>query len=78
MTTLLSEVFAETEVIFVDEADPRNFQVTGDSFLQMRSLCFGCVFCVYGVYTCVFIKEGVVVVVDSGIILRWREKYVSF
>lgn len=55
MTTLLSEVFEETEVIFVDEADPRNFQVTGDSFLQIRSPCFGCVFlCVWGLYMCVY------------------------
>ena len=54
MTTLLSETFAGMEVIFVDEANPRNLQMSGDSFLQMRSVSvlvvsfFVCMWCIRG------------------------------
>ena len=44
MTTLMSEIFAGTEVIFVNDANPRNFQMTGDSFSQMKLMGFGCFF----------------------------------
>ena len=60
MTTLLSEIFAEMEVIFVDEANPRNFQMSGDSFLQMRPVSVLVVSFLYvcGVYVGVRFVEG--------------------
>ena len=56
MTTLLSEIFAGTEAIFVNDANPRNFQMMGDSFSQMKSVGFS----VYLVYTwvCVEVSGG--------------------
>ena len=52
MTTLLSEIFAGTEAIFVNDANPRNFQMMGDSFSQMKSVGFGyffaCMWCMRG------------------------------
>ena len=51
MTSLLSEIFAGTEVIFVNEANPRIFQILGNSFSQMKSVSVVVVFlCVCGVY----------------------------
>ena len=51
MTSLLSEIFAGREVIFVNEANPRIFQMFGNSFSQMKSVSVVVVFlCVCGVY----------------------------
>ena len=47
MTTLLSEIFSETEVTFVNEANPQNLQMSGDSwwvggsfFVEGRNMFF--------------------------------------
>ena len=47
MTTLLSEIFLETEVIFVNQANPQNFQMSGESwwvgesfFVEGRNMFF--------------------------------------
>ena len=54
MTTLLSEIFAGTEAIFVNDANPRNFQMMGDSFSQMKSVGFSCFFaCMWCILGCV-------------------------
>ena len=61
MTSLLSEIFAGTEVIFVNEANPRIFQILGNSFSQMKSVSVVVVFlCVCGVYVGVLRRVRVV------------------
>lgn len=68
MTSLLSEIFAGTEVIFVNQANPRIFQMLGNSFLQMKSVSVVAVFlCVYGVYVGLSRR---VRVVGRGLIFR--------
>lgn len=68
MTSLLSEIFAGTEVIFVNQANPRIFQMLGNSFLQMKSVSVVAVFlCVYGVYVGLLRR---VRVVGRGLIFR--------
>lgn len=60
MTSLLSEIFAGTEVIFVNQANPR--------ILQMKSVSVVAVFlCVYGVYVGLLRR---VRVVGRGLIFR--------
>ena len=68
MTSLLSEIFAGTEVIFVNEANPGIFQILGNSFLQMKSVSVVVVFlCVCGVYIGLLRR---VRVVGRGLIFR--------
>lgn len=68
MTSLLSEIFAGTEVTFVNQANPRIFQMLGNSFLQMKSVSVVAVFlCVYGVYVGLLRR---VRVVGRGLIFR--------
>ena len=68
MTSLLSEIFAGTEVIFVNEANPRIFQILGNSFSQMKSVSVVVVFlCVCGVYIGLLRR---VRVVGRGLIFR--------
>lgn len=75
MTSLLSEIFAGTEVIFVNQANPRIFQMLGNSFLQMKSVSVVAVFlCVYGVYVGLLRR---VRVVGRGLIFRWKEKILN-
>ena len=68
MTSLLSEIFAGREVIFVNEANPRIFQILGNSFSQMKSVSVVVVFlCVCGVYIGLLRR---VRVVGRGLIFR--------
>ena len=68
MTCLLSEIFAGREVIFVNEANPRIFQILGNSFSQMKSVSVVVVFlCVCGVYIGLLRR---VRVVGRGLIFR--------
>ena len=68
MTSLLSEIFAGAEVIFVNEANPGIFQMLGNSFSQMKSVSVAVVFlCVCGVYVGVLRR---VRVVGRGLVFR--------
>ena len=72
MTILLPEIFAGTEVIFVDEANVWDLQISDDSFSQMRPVSVLVIFlCVWGI--CVDVSWGGGVG-GRGIIFRWREK----